>query len=143
MTLPHIRPATLEDAPALAELLAELGHAASDDEAASRLERLHAGDESRIYVAEDAGRILGVIGLHVMPLLHRAAPMGRITVLVVREEARGRGVGRRLVEQAAQVLREQGCGMVEVTSNLRRADAHAFYRKMGFETPSAYFRRPL
>jgi predicted N-acetyltransferase YhbS len=139
----RIRVATRDDAEAITVLLAQLGHAADAETVVARLSRLAKADNNAVLVAEQDGGIVGLIGLHWLPLLHRPAPLGRITVLIVREEARRQGIGRLLVERAAEVFREAGCGSVEVTSNLRRTEAHAFYKRLGFETPSAYFRQSL
>ena len=74
-----------------------------------------------------------------MVTIHRPKPVGRIPVLVVATEARGRNLGRMLVEAVEQWCREKGCGLIEVTSNDRRAAAHAFYRHLGYERASIRF----
>ena len=48
-----------------------------------------------------------------------------------------------LVEAAEQRLESSAAGMVEVTSNDRLADAHAFYRHMGYERTSIRFFKKL
>ena len=79
-----------------------------------------------------------------MVTIHRAAPVGRITILVVAEEARRPGhrpdAGRSGRSDGCKKL---GCEMVEVTSNDRLADAHAFYRHMGYERTSIRFVKKL
>jgi ribosomal protein S18 acetylase RimI-like enzyme len=76
-------------------------------------------------------------------VISRPAPLGRITTLVVSADAQGRGIGRMLVEAAESWMRQQGCKLVEVTSNDRRAEAHAFYRHMGYERTSIRFAKSL
>ena len=87
--------------------------------------------------------VVGLASLHWMPVLHRDPPVGRLTALVVGAGARGQGVGRALVEHTARAARAAGCDHLEITCNRRRTEAHAFYRRLGFE-PNAYrFLRPL
>jgi aminoglycoside 6'-N-acetyltransferase I len=96
-----------------------------------------------VLVAADWGPLLGVIAVHWAPLLQNARPVARITTLVVDEEARGRGVGRLLLKAGAQAARQAGCDDLELTSGLRRVEAHAFYRAQGFQETSLRFLRNL
>jgi GNAT superfamily N-acetyltransferase len=74
-------------------------------------------------------------------VLHRAGPVGRVTALVVEASSRGCGIGRALMEAAERWTAEQGCVLIEVTSNQRRVDAHRFYEKLGYERTSFRFSR--
>jgi GNAT superfamily N-acetyltransferase len=136
-----IREARPGDAEALAALLTELGFPAVAGEVAERLPRLQAAGEVPL-VAEAEG-LLGCIGWHVMHVVHRPLPVGRITMLIVAEAARGQGVGKALVEAAEARLEQLGCGIVEVTSNAALADAHLFYERLGYRRTSHRFAREV
>jgi GNAT superfamily N-acetyltransferase len=137
-----IRAASLADAPALSALVAELGYPTPEATIATRLDGLlHAGET--VLVAERTGDIVGLLTLHVTPVLHRPTAVGRLTALVVAERARGAGVGRALVNAAEHVLASRGCALVEVTSNRRRTDAHAFYERLGYDVTSLRFKKDL
>jgi GNAT superfamily N-acetyltransferase len=138
----EIRDARPADADALAPLLAELGYPTSPDVIAKRLDALSAISET-VLVAADGTDLLGVITVHVTPVLHRPTYVGRITTLVVAERAHGRGVGRALVEAAERLLAKRGCALLEVTSNSKRTDAHAFYEHLGYEKTSVRFWKAL
>src|SRR5215510_9944556 len=125
-----IRDARAADVPALAALVAELGYPTPEATMAVRLDAMIDAGE-KVLVAERAGDIVGLLTLHVTPVLHRPTAVGRLTALVVAERARGAGVGRALVNTAEQLLASRGCALVEVTSNRRRTDAHAFYERLG------------
>ena len=72
-----------------------------------------------------------------------AAPVMRVTALVVDGRARGRGVGKRLMEHAEHLAAAAGCGAVELTSAVGRVEAHAFYCSIGYEANSVRFRKAL
>jgi GNAT superfamily N-acetyltransferase len=138
---PRIRDAVPGDADDLADLLCQLGHPAEAGEVGERLRRL----EERVLVAESGGRLMGLLTLTRHRFLSEAEPVARVTALVVRDSARGRGVGRLLMARAADIAATWGCDSVELTSGIRpeRADAHRFYESLGFERTSYRFYRRL
>ena len=137
-----IRAARKADAPALAALLAELGFPAPPDVVAARLDVVTGAGEA-VLVSARGAEVLGLVTIHVMHVLHRPTPVGRITALVVAPRARGRGAGRALVEAAERLLAARGCALVEVTSNRDLTDTHAFYERLGYEVTSVRFRKLL
>ncbi len=139
---PQIRDAKPSDAPRLVELIGELGQDIAEEAVRKNLSRLKKAGELPLVATLDK-RVVGLIGRHIMVTVHRPNPVGRIPVLVVAKEARGRGIGRMLVESVEQWCRDQGCELIEVTSNDRLAEAHAFYRHMGYERTSIRFAKKL
>jgi GNAT superfamily N-acetyltransferase len=137
-----IREANPADAPCLGDLMKLLGH---DVDAKGVRKRMTALARQKLpqLVATLDKKVVGLAGIHSMVAIHRGSPVGRITILVVAEDARGRGIGRLLTETAEKTLKKLGCGMVEVTSNDRLAAAHSFYRHMGYERSSIRFFKKL
>jgi N-acetylglutamate synthase-like GNAT family acetyltransferase len=138
-----VRDATAADAPVLAPLLGELGYPAAADALASRMRRMLGRDDQRVFVAERDGATLGLLALHVFPVLAYDRDLAMIMALVVTERARGLGVGRALIQRAEAVGKSLGASRLMVTTHVRRADAHAFYERLGFEFTGRRYVRPI
>ena len=139
----EIRSAAAADAAALVPLLEELGYPASPADIAARLAGLHAPESAALVATDGGGGVLGLIGLHRLPVLHAAAPPCYITALVVASGARGQGIGRRLLAAAEEWAHRAGCSRLVVTSAEHRAEAHAFYERAGFPYTGRRFARML
>ena len=96
-----------------------------------------------VLVAELADAVVGCLSTSVMRVLHRPALVGRISMMVVDEALRGRGIGALLVRAAEQALAAQGCYMIEVTSHMRRTAAHRFYERLGYAKTSVRLAKDL
>jgi GNAT superfamily N-acetyltransferase len=139
---PKLRDAKPGDAPRLVELIHELGHEIDEKRVRRNLAALKKTGETPL-VAAVGKQLVGMCGVGRRVVIHRPAPLGRITALVVTREAQGHGIGKMLVEAAEAWMRKGGCQLVEVTSNDRRAEAHAFYRRLGYERSSIRFFKKL
>jgi ribosomal protein S18 acetylase RimI-like enzyme len=139
---PKIREAKSSDAERLVELIREFGHEISEKQVRKNLSALKKADEIPL-VATLNKKVVGLCGVGRRVVIHRPAPLGRITAMIVAKEAQGEGIGRMLVEAAEDRMRKKGCQLVEVTSNDRRAAAHAFYRHMGYKRTSIRFFKKL
>jgi GNAT superfamily N-acetyltransferase len=139
---PKLREAKPSDAPRMVELIHELGHEIDEKSVSKNLRNLKKLGELPLVATLDK-RVVGLIGRHLMVTVHRAAPVGRIPILVVDSEVRGQNIGRLLVDAVEQWCRDQGCKLIEVTSNERRTAAHAFYRHLGYERTSLRFFKKL
>ena len=84
------------------------------------------------WVFEEDGKILGFLHMRAEAQLHHAAKVAEILELVVREEKRSRGIGKKLLETAKEEAVREGCVRIELASSTWRTDAHRFYEQNGF-----------
>jgi GNAT superfamily N-acetyltransferase len=129
----RIRPLLSTDAEAVDELLNQLGYPQDGAATAARLQAWNDDPSSVAFAAELDGEVLGLIAVHVCPFFERTGSWGRIVALIVAEQARGRGVGGRLMTAAEAFAVSRGCVRMEVTSSDHRAAAHEFYERRGYE----------
>ncbi|MET0435893.1 MAG: GNAT family N-acetyltransferase [Devosia sp.] len=88
----------------------------------------------RLIVVERDNEIVGTLQISFLPGLPRFGMRRAILENVhIRADQRGNGLGSQMVQWAIERCREAGCGIVQLTSNKIRLDAHRFYRKLGFE----------
>jgi N-acetylglutamate synthase-like GNAT family acetyltransferase len=127
-----VRIARIEDAPAIARLLAELNYAPSDSLIAYKLRQFAESEVDDAFLAIQQGRVIGCISVHVQALFHASGRLGRITSLVVESSARGKGVGRALLKRADDFFKSLDCIRAEVTSADHRPEAHRFYIDNGY-----------
>jgi len=127
-----VRTALLEDAPALARLSGQLGYPATIEQILARMAVIQNDPSSGLFVAEESGAVLGWMHLLNQHLIEYGSRI-EVAGLVVDETARGRGIGRCLMDRAEEWAREQGSHTVHLRSNVTRAGAHAFYERLGFK----------
>lgn len=87
-------------------------------------------------LAEDAGQVLGMILFYPDYSTHRGQPGLFVQDFYVLPEARGRGVGRRLLS-AAMAHQDWGAGYVTLGVDPANRAARAVYDKLGFR-PRGY-----
>jgi len=136
------RTALRSDVPAIVGLLADdpLGAGRevvteSVDAAYWRAFDALAGDpRNTVVVAELAGSIVGTMQLILIPSLTRRGGL-RMEIEGVRVASAHRrtGIGRRMIAWAVAEARDQGCTLVQLTTDKRRTDARRFYESLGFE----------
>jgi len=87
-----------------------------------------------LYIVELAGAPVGTFQLTFIPgIMRKGMWRGLIESVHVSPEQRNKGFGKQMMRWALERCRERGCGMVQLTSNKKRLDAHRFYRTLGFE----------
>jgi ribosomal protein S18 acetylase RimI-like enzyme len=149
-----IRSARREDVPAIAALLADdrLGRAREDigdlDAYFRAFDDVAAQSGNTLFVAERAGavpgEIIGCLQLTIIPgLSRRGMKRGLIEAVRVGAACRGLGIGELLIRHAIEIARAGGCGLVQLTSDNSRADAHRFYERLGFVASHVGFKLAL
>ena len=97
----------------------------------STLQKLSNSECTRLYVAKEDDTIFGMLSLVVFSI-----PTGTkawIEDVVVDERARGKGVGRELMNHALNVAKELGAKSADLTSRPSREAANKLYQAIGFE----------
>lgn len=130
-----IREATESDADPIAALLGELGYPSAPTAIPARLARLSRGSASLVVLAEEQGQVVGLATGRAFPALHTDALIAYLTSVVVSSASRKRGVGRELVHHVEEWARNLGAAHLTLVTGIgvRRADAHAFYERLGYE----------
>ncbi|MZD09015.1 GNAT family N-acetyltransferase [Streptomyces sp. SID5785] len=146
----EIRPATAEDVPAIVAMLADdpLGATReSPDDLTPYLDalaRLSDDPNQHVVVAVRRDRVIGTLQLTVIPGLSRKGSTRSIIEGVrVHADERGSGLGTQLIEWAVDASRDQGCQLVQLTSDATRTDAHRFYERLGFAASHVGFKLQL
>jgi GNAT superfamily N-acetyltransferase len=85
-------------------------------------------DKDFFAVADDDGRIVGAVAI-----AHQADNVAQLRWFLVRPEARGVGLGRRLLEDAVNFCREKGFTKIILWTISELKPAIHLYRSVGFE----------
>jgi GNAT superfamily N-acetyltransferase len=97
-----------------------------------------------LIVADRSGQVVGTLQLSFMPgLSHRGMWRGQVESVRVSAAERSAGLGQKMLEFAISQCKSRGCGVVQLTTDKRRPDAHRFYERLGFVATHEGFKMPL
>ena len=130
-----LRKATYDDSDQIAKVLLDFYNMKDADEAAQSFNN-ELDKDFHYIVAEEAGKIIGLVTwlMHGLPK-HGLFELDRICIL---SEARGKGVGRKLVDKlidnASQWYDKEGekIRKLYLLTHEDNKNAHSFYEKVGF-----------
>lgn len=100
----------------------------SDRMSARSIRRFIAAPSARVFVALRGAEIIGNLVL----LLRANSCTARIYSVIVSPQARGLGIGNRLVEAAERAAKREGRGAVTLEVRADNAAARALYAKRGY-----------
>lgn len=141
----EIRKATLSDEEDVAILIRELAEAigvigdVNPVSWYSTLRKMLASPEWTFLIAEEGKKKVGLLVLLILPSLYHGGSFAAITEIVVSKGAQGKGMGRRLVEEAKMLARSLGCAQLDVSVEVDNEKAVGFYKKLGFGQKHADF----
>lgn len=136
----RIRPATTDDAEAIATLFTDEGYPAGPSDIVARLDRF-GSEHSQVLVAEHEGAVLGFIAVHALPRFEHDDRILRVLALVVDAGARERGVGKALMSEAERIAEELDVAFLEVTAGHHRPEARRLYEQLGYDASVAVYLR--
>jgi len=91
---------------------------------------------SEVFVAVDKSKVVGLMSLiyfHYFPI---QKSLCRITAIVVDENLRNTGIGKKLINFAFNQAQGKACAQLEVTTSLARTATQAYYEQLGFTKAS-------
>lgn len=137
----------VEDLEALAALYFELTEVQTDLLAMCKSFEMISENEDYLLVGakDENGRLLGsLLGIVCTDVVGECRPFLVLENVIVSSEARGRGVGKLLMESIEGFARERGCSYIILVSGAKRTGAHAFYEALGYaEHPARGFKKIL
>jgi GNAT superfamily N-acetyltransferase len=136
----EIRPATIDDVPAIVAMLADdpLGATREGDPGDLGYQmafmEIAADPQQKLVVGVLEAEVVATMQLTIIPGLSRkGSKRALIEAVRVRSDQRGAGLGRRLIHWAIDEARSNNCVVIQLTSDKSRVDAHRFYESLGFE----------
>lgn len=147
-----LREATIDDLPAIIAMLADdiLGKTReSTDDALPDVYReafsqIDSDTNASVQLLTDGATILGCAQVNVLANLSlTGTTRGQIEGVRIAAAHRGRGLGSVMLDLLEQHLRDQGCGLMQFTTNRQRDEALSFYEQRGFEPSHIGFKKVL
>ena len=97
------------------------------------LAAINADPNQRLVIAELDGAPVGTLQLTFIPGIARFGETRCLIEAVhVAPTHRNLGLGSQLIRWAVDLAKARNCGLVQLTSNKKRLDAHRFYERLGF-----------
>ena len=136
----NIRPAVHQDMAALVRLLQTLFSLEADfspdpQRQEQGLQRFldGCGEHRAIFVAEADSEVIGMATIQTLISTAEGGPVGLVEDVVVLEDHRGRGAGRRLVGAVMDWASERGFTRLQLLADRDNHPALGFYHNIGWE----------
>ncbi|WP_417671368.1 GNAT family N-acetyltransferase [Roseibium sp.] len=125
---------------------ARVGQESGDiDDYRKAFDAMLAAPEMDIYVALGPdGDVLGTYQIHFLKgLAFKGRSRVELESVHTRADMRGKGIGAQMMAHAEDLARKAGAGLMQLTSNKTRKDAHRFYDQLGYDQSHVGFKKML
>ena len=136
---PHVEPATIEDLPALTELVMDLMNRSEDFTADRTLQErglrliLEQPNRGRIFVVRNKDRIFGMVNLLFTISTARGGFVILMEDVVIHPDHRGQGYGAMLVDYVVDFAKRKNFKRITLLTDKMSAESQEFFKKHGFE----------
>jgi GNAT superfamily N-acetyltransferase len=88
---------------------------------------------NELWLGERDGEVVALLQLTLIPGLSRGGMKRALVEAVrVRADLRGQRIGEALMAHVEQRAKAAGCGLIQLTTDRQRLDAHRFYERLGY-----------
>lgn len=126
-----IREMTAKDAEAINALSKQLGYPLSIEQTLQNINSILQSKDHTAFVAEFEDKVVGWIGA-AQAIMIEVMPHCEINGLVIDEHHRGMGIGKLLIDKVKYWAKNKGNDKIGLHCNVKRTEAHLFYKHMGF-----------
>lgn len=140
-----IRKCELSDIAGVYELIKnELGYLnITENDVLKRFILMNSLGDYNVLIAENNGMVCGFISTVKEISLEVDGEFLRVIGLAVKEEYQRSGIGSALLRAVEKSALEHKFGVITLSSNFKRTDAHKFYEKQGYKKTSFTFKKYL
>lgn len=138
-----IRKCELSDITSVLELIKnELGYPKiTESDVRKRFELMSLRENYNVLVAEIDGKVCGFISTVKEISLEVDGEFLRVIGLAVRSEYQRNGIGAALLRAVETTAKEHKYGVITLSSNFKRPEAHKFYENQGYNKTSFTFKK--
>lgn len=133
-----VSPATLQDIPAMAELLALLFMQEADfspdmfKQQAGLKNIIQHPQIGNLFVLKEKEEVIGMVSLLYTVSTAMGGPVAILEDLVLKDDNRGQGAGTKLLTAAIDHAKEMGCLRITLLTDPTNRRAIEFYQRQGF-----------
>lgn len=139
-SMENIRKLHGRDNDSIRKLLIQLGEEEGQSGNANICDFVRKYPSNEVYVYEESGGIIGLLGFRLRQNLEDGSQYGEVSIIVVDENHRRKGIGKKLFDFAEGLAKKHGCKGTWLVSGFHRSsEAHKFYEELGYEVTGYRF----